>query len=210
MKGKPVFKNVTKGRIQIIRQGIPIWLDSGDVIVGEKYRAFLSLGLKEVGKEGLPKRANAPVVITQVVNDEEPEKSPIKVRKINLQDTVIPIDVVKVAVDPGTALPALPPAEGETPEVSEDPVEPAGEPELLSEGEALKSDILAELEAEWAAEEAEEEHQVDDDDIPVVLLEDDEAEELDEEDTHPFKCNECDKSFASKRGLKSHNRMHDK
>jgi len=190
MKGKPVFKNTTKGRIQIIRQGIPIWLNPGDVVVGENYRPFLSMGLEEVGREGLPKAKAV------VVNDDKPEESPVKVRKIELQDDVMPIDVVKVSSGPTPVAP---------PEVPVEPVEPAGEPEFVSEGEALKSEIIADLEAE-----------MEDDELPLVILgdedpdlgEDEEFSVEEDEDNFPFKCTECDKSFASQRGLKSHLRSH--
>ncbi len=70
----------------------------------------------------------------------------------------------------------------------------------------LKAEILAQLDAEYelAIELSEE-----GDDMPIIILEDDEEEEEEEEViTHPFVCDECDRGFASKRGLKSHSRVH--
>lgn len=227
MKGKPVFKNVTKGRIQIIRQGIPLWLDVGDVVAGEKYRAFLSLGLKEVGREGLPKPLAPPTTPpveapALVVDDDKPEASPIQVRKIDLVDDVIPIDVIKTG---GTTDSLLPEAQEkqeddqeELEEAPEEPIdeEPSPEPEeeFTSEGDTLKAEIMAELEADMEAEFGAAEN-LSDSSLPFVILDDEETAETaeapeEEVVTHPFVCEQCARGFASKRGLKSHLRHHKK
>jgi hypothetical protein len=44
---------------------------------------------------------------------------------------------------------------------------------------------------------------VEEEDLLIII--DDEEEE---EDPTPFRCDECEKGFASKRGLKSHSRVH--
>jgi hypothetical protein len=207
MKGKPVFKNVTEGRIQIIRQGIPVWLNVGDTVVGERYRAFLSLGLKEVGRDGLPKKKEKVAVVAAAIDDDKPEESPIKVRKMDLTDTVMVVDSVKVGSTTASSLLPDAPAE-EPPAPPEEPVEePVEEEGLTSHGDALKAEILAELDAEYELAIHLDE---DGDDAPIIILEDDEEEEEEVVVTHPNVCEECGRGFASKRGLKSHMRAHKK
>lgn len=221
MKNKPVFKNTTKGRIQIIQQGIPIWLNPGDIIVGERFRAFLKLGLEEVGRDHLPQPVGAAQATVQPVNDPAPEKSPVKLRKLKIVDTILPNDEIRIDADATltledatthtaglhpevepvkeevTAAPApeeLTEAPEEEPVVEEEPVLGI---ELLSHGEALKDEIIADLTDDM------------DDDEPLVILDDDDEEvELEKPDDHPFKCDQCDRGFASSRGLKSHKRSH--
>jgi hypothetical protein len=95
VKSKPVFKNLGQARMQIIQQGIPIWLEPGDCIVGERYRVYSRMGLVEVGKDGLPAKARKKVVAKATVNDPAPAKAPIKVRKIEIVDSVMPRDDIK-------------------------------------------------------------------------------------------------------------------
>jgi len=176
VKIKPVFKNMGQARMQIIRQGIPVWLEPGDCIVGERYRVYAKMGLVEVGRDGLPKKPK-PKAVAPAVNDPAPEKAPIKVRKIEIVDALMPRDEIKFGA-------------------------PKTEPKPELQGETLKSMILADLEAadpELAINIVEEED--------LIILLDDEDEE---EDPTPFKCDECDRGFASKRGLKSHSRVHKK
>ena len=201
MKPKPIFKNTTRGRIQIVQRGIPIWMNPGDIVVGEGFRAFTRMGLEEVGLDALPKPTAAPLVVAPVMNDPEPAKSPVTVRKLQVVDTVIPTDVVKLAPapkpEPELAIelvtePEL--VEEEEPEVEEEPV-------LTSMGDALKADIMADILSD-----------MEEDDIIVIDDSDEEEEdvELEEPDDYPYKCEEddCDKAFASARGLKSHSRIH--
>lgn len=169
MKIKPVFKNVSKARIQIIRQGIPHWLEPGDTVTGERYRVYLPMGLKEVGRQ-TPTTAGAPIV---TVDDVSPAASPVTVRaivveeekkvKIDFVDDILPIDVLKF----GT-------------------------------GEELKSALVDDIGNDLT-----------EDDIFII---DDEPDVEPEPvvDNYPHKCQHegCDRAFASKRGLKSHSRVH--
>lgn len=173
-KHKPIFKNTTKARIQIIKQGIPHWMEPGDTITGESYRVFMSLGLEEVGKEEVvvPKVPATALKPPMAVNDPKPEVSPItprpsvdeenKVVSIDLVDDVIPSDHLK-----------------------------------FNTGEELKDLIVQEIE-------------MSEDDI-IIIDDSDEPLVEDEKNDHPNKCDfeGCDKSFASKRGLKTHRRIHD-
>jgi len=204
MKQKPVFKNTTKGRIQVIQQGIPIWLNPGDVIVGERFRIYTKMGLEEVGREGMPKPA-APAPAVQAVNDPEPEKAPVKLREMRVVDHVIPVDEVKVEPVPAPEPEPEPEFEEdlEPDEVDILPMDPPedGEVELalhLVEGETLKEEIIADI--------------LDglDDEDDIVVIEDDDDIELEEPDDYPFKCEVegCGRAFASQRGLKSHSRVH--
>lgn len=212
MKGKPVFKNTTKARIQIIQRGIPIWMNPGDTIVGERYRAFLSMGLEEVGREHLPKPSLPKSAPKPVVNDESPDKSPIQVRKIQLTDVVLPHDDLKVggstkALDAliDKHLPAAP-EPAEEPEAEEEEAEVAPEDRADGpSGETLKAMLIEDL-----SEEPELAITLDveaDGDDELIVIEEDEPTE---EETHPFVCEECGRGFASKRGLKSHSRVHKK
>lgn len=239
MKQKPVFKNTTKGRIQVIQQGIPIWMNPGDVIVGERFRVFMKMGLEEVGRDQMPKAARpvTPVAKPQevAVNDPEPEKAPIKVRELKMVDMVLPSDEIRIA--PGAPLPSAPAPEpdpileledaevltdGLHPEASEAPEEPVEEEEesevteleeevadgeepvlalnLVQHGDALKDEILADILG-------------DANDEPLVVMDEEDVEDLEdleEPDDYPFKCDidDCERAFASKRGLKSHQRSH--
>lgn len=223
MKQKPVFKNNTKGRIQVVQRGIPIWMNPGDIIVGESFRAFTKLGLEEVGRQGLPKPAPAPKV---VVNDPEPEKSPVKVRELKVVDMMLPRDEISIKPGPSKEPDAVLELEDATvmtdelhPEVVEDsapePVDDVEEPveedeveeeedeepvlavELVGQGESLREEIIADIIGDL-------------DDEPVVVMDEEEEVELEEPDDYPFKCEHdgCGRAFASKRGLKSHLRSH--
>lgn len=169
MKIKPVFKNVSKARIQIIRQGIPHWLEPGDTVTGERYRVYLPMGLKEVGRQ-TPTTAGAALV---TIDDANPAASPVTVRavvveaekkvKLDFIDDVLPIDVLKF----GT-------------------------------GEELKSALVDDIGSDLS-----------EDDIYIIEDEPDvEPEPI--VDNYPHKCEAegCDRAFASKRGLKSHGRVH--
>lgn len=193
MKQKPVYKNMGPARVQIIRQGIPIWLEPGECIVGARYKVYESMGLVEVGRDGLPKPKAPPAPAKPVMNDPEPEKAPVKVRKIEITDAVMPFDVIKTAPTPK-------PAPEPEPVVEEPEEEPEADVLDALSGEALKAMIVADLEEadpELAVE-------LDADEDILVLIED----EPEEEDTHPFKCEICGKGFASQRGVKSHSRTH--
>jgi hypothetical protein len=196
MKKKPVFKNTGKGRIQIVQQGIPIWMNPGDTIIGEKYRAFLSLGLEEVGRDALPKITKP--ASKPVVNDPEPAKAPVKVREMKVVDHVLPMDDMKVEIE------TTPPEPDPEPEVVDiEPMDPPEdeEPELAlhltGQGDELKDEIVADILKD-----------LDDEDDLVIIADDDDDLELPEPDDYPFKCDQCDRAFASQRGLKSHSRVH--
>jgi len=211
MKHKPVFKNITKGRIQIIQRGIPVWLNPGDVIVGEPYRAFLSLGLKEVGRDGLPQLTKTRKELRAAINDDKPEASPIKVREMRVVDAVMPVDDIKmgpsVDVLPMKAAkpdpePAPEPEAEEEPE-AELPALPPVDSAAGPSGEALKAMLIAELEDEEPVLAISLEDKDPDDELIVI-----EEEPEPEVETHPYVCEECGRGFASKRGLKSHLRSH--
>jgi hypothetical protein len=175
MKAKPIFKNTTRYRIQITNQGIPIWLDPGETVTGEKFRVFVPLGLEQVAKE--------------------PEKSPVTMRE---QDPLAAakVKLIEIMTDPALApddeltIVAGPPGE----EKVEIKVEEA--PVLAGIGDALIENIVGELGAKLEDSVPELE-----DDIIVI-------DDSEEEDTHPHKCDICDRGFASKRGLKTHKRRH--
>jgi len=216
MKNKPVFENQTKGKIQIMRRGIPIWLEPGDRVEGESYRVYMALGLTEVKKKEKRKlvvddRGNkdAPIKTRPKITEDEKQK----IKKLFLEDHVIPSDDLKISADTHAevVVPTVSPEEevkvepvktkpkvltNSPPEVVEKEEEPVTEPG--TEGEALMDKIAAELEAE-----------MDPDDEPIVVMEDEE-EKVDAIDNYPHKCDYdgCDRSFASRRGLKSHKRLH--
>lgn len=203
MKQKPVFKNTTKGRIQVIQQGIPIWMNPGDVIVGERFRIYTNMGLEEVGRSGLP--SSKQPLPPPVVNDPEPKKSPVKVRELKIVDHVMPMDDMKVEMVTTPPEPVLdlkksedqedvdivtlPPPEDEEPELAL---------RLTGEGEDLKEEILSDILSGFD----------DESDLVVIDDSDDAPIELEEPDDYPYKCNQCERSFASQRGLKSHSRVH--
>lgn len=201
MKGKPVFKNVTKNRIQIIRQGIPHWLWPGDTIVGERYRVYVKMGLKEVGRQ------------TSIVGPTKPAPEPLLVIDGTLEAS--PVTVITTAPDELDEPDA--PEAPEEPKVKEivliDDVIPvddlilgsASKEPTQATGEALKDEIMAEIEAELAAEMPEVVEESDEE--PIIILDDVEEGVA---DNYPYKCEieGCDRAFASERGLKSHSRVH--
>lgn len=196
MKPKPIFKNTTKSRIQIIQRGIPIWLNPGDVIVGEKYRVFTRMGLQEVPKEQFPK----------VVNDDNPEKSPVKVRKMVIVDHILPTDHLKISsgVEAKIELTTAPDEDEVTTKKKPDKSSEMGQSEEPVLGIQLAGDALLDHIVDEIGDELESSQPSD---IEPVI---DDKQEEQEVDNYPFKCEQagCDKAFASKRGLKSHLRVH--
>lgn len=210
MKQKPVFKNTTKGRIQVIQQGIPIWLNPGDVIVGERFRIYARMGLEEVGRDGLAAAIAPP---PPVVNDPAPEKSPVQVRTMKVVDHTLLVDDIKIeaVTTPPEPAPETVEIEAMDPPTDVEPIlalhllqeEPEAEPEMpefAGSGDALKDEIVSDILAG-----------LDDEEDLVVYddaEEDSEELELESPDDYPFKCTLCDREFASTRGLKSHQRVH--
>lgn len=182
MKIKPVFKNVTKGRIQIIQQGIPLWLNPGESITGERYRVYVSMGLEEVGRlpKDVPIAPVASILPLIVIDDVIPSSSPISLRasidpevkvvNIELDDDVLPMDSLNFG------------------------------------GEDLKQAIVDDIEYDGIVilDDEDTDEELED----IYIIEDEEPEPV--VDNYPHKCPEedCDRAFASKRGLKSHSRIH--
>jgi len=214
MKTKPIYENTTKNRIQIINNGIPMWLNPGDRVVGDKFRVFMKMGLKEVPLKTDP---------VEIVDDDKKEEAPIKVRQapepkaaekerkeaakellkeLMMEDAVTLNDDVEVEIE--TAPEEVEVEEPEADEVEEE--EEEGTNYIV--GDALINQIVAEI----GGENKEDAQEVSEEDEPVVVLDDEEIAVKEEHDDYPHKCLEegCDRQFASERGLTSHSRVHKK
>lgn len=200
MKNKPIFKNETRNRIQIIRQGIPVWLDPGEQVVGEPFRVFTKLGLTEVKPKPAPKP------------EPKPEKPPVTIRKdiekkfieIMTDDSLgEPEEVVEVAAKPEVVtMPSPASLDGLVEEPKEELAIEIVDGEELEDishlvGESLVDSIVEQIgEGIEALPPDGNDELIVVDDTPIV------------EDNYPHKCDICGQGFASKRGMKTHKRRH--
>ena len=216
---KPIFKNTTKGRIQIIVRGVPVWLEPGDTVVGENFRVFTKLGLEQVGKEeSFLEPKSAPVE----VSTDDSEDSPVQLREV-VRDEVVTeekslkiTDYVEAPEESVTLVVTKPEEDDDSSEEDSDDDMVVILDEEPEEDTPLAVELVGREEIEELLDAEDEEPQSSEDDVEEEGLVEDQEEAADGaeeeesllEQTHPFACDECDKRFGSERGLKTHKRWH--